>query len=114
MAELLKANVPEDLVARFGGEELEVLLTDADLPTAQRVAEKLRHAVEALRVQVRGISIDDVTVSIGVASLPDCGDTVDNLLAAADEALYRAKEEGRNRVVTSSVSPRTPDGSVSA
>lgn len=63
----------------------------------------IRSAVEAMRVQHMGRELPQVTVSIGVATFPANGNTPEALMRAADEALYRAKHEGRNRVV-----PATP------
>lgn len=94
-----------DCVARLGGEEFAILLAETDLSFAYAVAERIRLAVAALTVK----SVDNrefqFTVSIGVAEYP-LGDTsVDHLLSAADTALYRAKNSGRNQVV---VTYRTP------
>lgn len=79
-----------ELVARYGGEEFLVLLPDADAAHAARTAEMLRTRVEGQCA---------VTISVGVASaIPHRDRTPASLIAAADEALYRAKREGRNRV----------------
>ncbi|MBK7861927.1 MAG: GGDEF domain-containing protein [Archangiaceae bacterium] len=94
VAKALTDNVREiDFVARFGGEEFCVLLTDVDGPTALRLAERLREAVERLGGPFR------VTCSFGVAPCAsnDRSD-VKLLLEGADDALYRAKDSGRNRV----------------
>ena len=80
----------EDLLARYGGEEFVAIMPGADLNTAAQVAEAMRHAVEAAAL--------GTTVSIGVASaIPNGGDPK-HLVARADQALYRAKSAGRNRV----------------
>jgi diguanylate cyclase (GGDEF)-like protein len=85
-----------DTVARLGGEELVVVLPETDPAGARRLAERLRVAIEACRVgEMR------ITASFGVAARVD-GDRVDSLLAAADAALYTAKENGRNRVESAS------------
>lgn len=100
VADLLVDSVRgEDLVARYGGEELTVLLADADLEQTVLVAEALRAGVETLSVSVGGSEIDRLSISVGVASYPDCGGTPEDLLASADRALYRAKGAGRNRVM---------------
>lgn len=80
---------------RYGGEELAVILPNFTAVEAQALAERIREMVEAEELGAKGLK---VTVSIGIAAFPDQGDTPDSLLAAADRALYRAKEEGRNRV----------------
>lgn len=86
------------VLARIGGEEFAVLLPDVDARGASRVAEQIRAAVEALEVPVSERDSIRPTVSVGVASHVD-GDDLEGLLLRADEALYRAKELGRNRVV---------------
>jgi diguanylate cyclase (GGDEF)-like protein len=87
-----------DLAARYGGEEFAVLLEGADKEGALIMAERIRTAVAAMDLGDLGMATP-VTVSVGIASVPmDCADT-DTLLATADEALYRAKREGRNRCV---------------
>lgn len=88
---------PADLVGRYGGEEFLLLLPDTELDSAKWLAEKLRREVEdAGRPHPDG---GVVTISLGVAScLPGPEGRVEDLLKAADEALYRAKMKGRNRV----------------
>ena len=90
--ELLRAS---DHVARFGGEEFLVLLPDTSGPDAVAVAHKLRRRIAGLDVE----EIDGgLSASLGVAALPEDGDDPDELIRAADAALYRAKENGRDRV----------------
>lgn len=85
-----------DVVARYGGEEFVIAMAPQPPEDATAVAERLRHAISGSPTRVADRSLD-VTVSIGVAvAVPDC--TVDQLCAAADKALYRAKANGRNRV----------------
>ena len=88
----------EDLVARYGGEELVVVARATPHCDALRLSERLRRDVEALRVDFEGATIA-TTVSIGVASLDELaeGATVEAFLACADARLYRAKLAGRNR-----------------
>jgi diguanylate cyclase (GGDEF)-like protein len=95
VAGLLQASVRRsDLVARFGGEEFAVVLPDADIAAARAVAEKVRRAIEQAAWPNRPL-----TASIGVASVvPAAGSDGPALVAAADKALYRAKQAGRNRV----------------
>jgi two-component system cell cycle response regulator len=88
-----------DLACRFGGEEFVVLMPDTDFEQAQGVAERVRQAVSERLFEVgasRGLT---VTVSIGVALNDGATDTPETLLKRTDIALYRAKREGRNRVV---------------
>ncbi len=92
----LRAN---DFAARYGGEEFLVLLPDQDQPGAVEVAERIRLRI-ASETEDRANQRQAVTVSIGIATFPDGGQGIDLLLANADAALYRAKNAGRNRVVT--------------
>jgi diguanylate cyclase (GGDEF)-like protein len=94
-----------DLVARYGGEEFVCLLPDCNPAGAARKAEVLRQAVAALGIPHETSSVAaTVTVSLGVATcMPDANATADQLLAAADAALYAAKTGGRNRVCETSV-----------
>jgi diguanylate cyclase (GGDEF)-like protein/PAS domain S-box-containing protein len=93
---LSKSIRAEDIVCRFGGEEFVVILPTADLDAAYARAERIRSKLHELTVLHQGQLI---TVSVGVASLPLHGTSPNALLAAADAALYRAKREGRDRVV---------------
>ena len=88
-----------DVVARYGGEEFVVVLPETGGPGAEAFAERLRELIEAQSfVASRGRPIR-LTTSIGVSSFPGFGvESVEDLLANADQALYRAKSEGRNRV----------------
>ena len=89
----------KDLAARFGGEEFIILLPDTDLMGAAAVGESIRKAIENGRVYnpKTGEEIDRVTISIGVTELIH-GEPLEDTIARADAALYRAKESGRNRV----------------
>lgn len=98
MAGILRRQVRAgDLVARYGGEEFVLVLEGIDSAAALRVAQALRAAVEAEGREVGGCAVG-LTVSIGVATL-HAGDDIASLFKRADEALYRAKHEGRNRIV---------------
>ena len=88
-----------DTPARYGGEEMAVVLPQTGVEGAEMLAERIREAVEALRVpRVRGGGVLSVTASFGVASVPDVAADREGLIAAADAALYRAKRGGKNRV----------------
>ncbi len=96
-----QAQRSHDLVARYGGEEFVMMLPDTDGAGARKVAERIRGAVRALAIEHVGAESGQVTVSIGVAAWrPDAGhhDSVTIVLDAADQALYRAKAAGRDRV----------------
>ena len=89
---------PDDIVARVGGEEFAVLLPDTDAEGASRIASKVHEAVATLAVASAGIGAGAVTVSIGLAAGPGSpGDQPGTLYRSADEALFTAKEGGRNR-----------------
>ncbi len=89
----------QDLVARFGGEEFACLLIDADIEVAARCAERMRALIEGLPPRTLGNTTGTITISAGVLSrVPSPGDSASDLLRDADTALYRAKNEGRNRV----------------
>ena len=88
-----------DAPSRYGGEELAVVLPQTDIEGAARLAERMRDAVEQLRVpRVGGRGSLRVTASFGVSALPESAHDKDSLVAAADAALYRAKRGGKNRV----------------
>jgi diguanylate cyclase (GGDEF)-like protein len=89
---------PEDTITRYGGEELLAILPGSSLDGARVIGERLRRAVHGLRVQLAsGAVLPPPTISVGVAELKPPQAT-DDLIAAADAALYRAKRAGRNRV----------------
>ncbi|NVM75127.1 diguanylate cyclase (GGDEF)-like protein [Duganella sp. SG902] len=91
---------PGDLSARYGGEEIGILLPNTEINGAQAVAERIREAVEHLRLPHNGSPLGHVTLSAGVATIsPQRGVHLASMLVeAADKALYVAKSEGRNRV----------------
>ncbi len=101
--ELRKNSRAEDTVCRFGGEEFCLVCPDISLENAQYLAEKFRKRVRNLDIRIHHKPIDTVTLSIGVALFPHHAHDAELLLKSADEALYRAKAEGRDRVVVSLV-----------
>jgi two-component system cell cycle response regulator len=89
----------EDVVTRFGGEEFALVLKDCAAPQAAQLAERLRRKIEAASCEFAGRALQ-VTVSMGIAALGESAEEApDHLLHRADQALYRAKAEGRNRVI---------------
>ncbi len=89
-----------DLACRYGGEEFVVVMPDTDSAYALQVAERLRRGVEEMAFPIsRPPEMLNITVSIGIASSNGGGDSAEQILHRADQALYRAKHEGRNRVV---------------
>ena len=87
-----------DYVIRYGGEEFLILLQETNAENAVAVAEKIRTAVQELKIQVAGGMLQK-TISIGVSSLPEDSDTFWQAVKFADVALYHAKDTGRNRVI---------------
>jgi diguanylate cyclase (GGDEF)-like protein len=89
-----------DSVGRFGGEEFVVLLPGVSEREAVTAAERIRIAVTTVEVTEESDLISGLSVSIGVALYPGAGNAIEKLISAADAALYRAKNGGRNQVVT--------------
>jgi two-component system, cell cycle response regulator len=88
-----------DSLARYGGEEFVVVMSGANAAYALGAAERLRHAVQEMNFAPDGENRHRLTISIGVAASTDGRITAENLLNAADQALYAAKRAGRNRVI---------------
>jgi diguanylate cyclase len=103
---LTKFALPDHLVSRYGGEEFAVIMPRTTLAQAGRIADQIRSAIEAKRLVRRSTNetIGAVTVSFGVA-LYGAGDTVNQLIARADECLYLSKRNGRNRVTLETAMP---------
>ncbi len=98
IAKVIKERIrTSDIIARYGGEEFVIVLTNANLEIAQKIAEDLRQKVENIVFKIEEKSIK-ATISLGVAQLKE-DDDVDTLLIRADENLYTAKNRGRNAVV---------------
>ena len=90
-----------DLACRYGGEEFVVVMPETDLGVAGMVAERIRRAIASNPFSVNsGNNRLDVTISIGLATLDTKGERIADVLKRADQALYRAKRDGRNRVVS--------------
>jgi diguanylate cyclase (GGDEF)-like protein len=87
-----------DEVARYGGEEFAVILPETPGSEAMALAERIRQAVAAKPLAINKTEEVSLTVSIGLAVFAEDAKTVDDLVKKADDALYRAKQEGRNRV----------------
>jgi len=93
-----------DIACRYGGEEITLILPETSLDICLYRAEQIREGVKHLNIQHRGQSLGVVSFSIGVAAFPEHGLTGDAVVEAADAALYRAKREGRDRVICASAS----------
>jgi diguanylate cyclase (GGDEF)-like protein len=99
LGHLLKTHVRRgDVACRYGGEEFMLVLPDATLAVASARAEELRTEIKRLAVSYRGQSIGSVAVSLGIAAFPAHGSSSAALVQAADGALYRAKNAGRDQV----------------
>lgn len=102
MGEIIKENIREiDIAGRYGGEEFCVVLPDTDEKGGTYVAERIRAATEKTQIRSYDAKVN-ITISIGLASFPKSGHAPQELIQKADKALYKAKEAGRNRVLTAS------------
>lgn len=106
---MLAASRGEDIVARYGGDEFALMMTNTSQETALRRAELIRERVHSLTVGHNGSEMGPITLSVGIAVMPDHGETAAAVLHAADEALLRSKHAGRDRIVVSL--PRTTPAS---
>ena len=88
----------EDIACRYGGEEFLLVMPGGSLETTREQAEHLRQAAQALKVKHQDRFLQCPSLSLGVAIFPDHGTTSEELIDAAEAALYRAKKAGRNRV----------------
>ncbi len=99
LGDFLKRNTRgQDIACRYGGEEFALVLTDSTLAGAMQRSEILRKQIKQLSVEYAGQLLGAVSASMGVAMFPDHGTTMGDVLRAADQALYFAKREGRDRV----------------
>lgn len=100
VAGLIKSRVRAgDLACRYGGEEFSLIIAEVDTEGAQKCVESIREAIKHLSLHHRGQTLGTITVSAGVAAYPAHADTSEDLIRAADEALYQAKQAGRDRIV---------------
>jgi diguanylate cyclase (GGDEF)-like protein len=108
---LTKNTRGQDIACRYGGEEFAVVLSDATLAGALQRSDILREEVKQLKVHYGGQLLGMVSISMGLALFPDHGATIAEVLRAADQALYSAKREGRDRVCvwSSDVKPIDPE-----
>lgn len=89
-----------DVICRYGGEEFIWILYDCTLPMAQHRAEELRAKISKLSKHYKNKDYRPITISLGISSYPENGTNAEDLITAADTALYRAKRTGRNKVVS--------------
>jgi diguanylate cyclase (GGDEF)-like protein len=101
-----KAVRKSDIVARYGGEEFVIILPSTSKKHAQIVGEKLRRYIESFPFQGRDTQpTGKLTISLGISTYPDDGQERSRLIQRADEAMYQAKNSGRNRVCIAAVEP---------
>ncbi|MBF0400931.1 MAG: diguanylate cyclase [Magnetococcales bacterium] len=100
VATLLKSRLRKsDLACRYGGEELTVVMPSLDIHAARERMESIRQGIKEISIEHNGVALGQVTISIGVAALPQHGSSGEELLQKADKALYTAKQAGRDRVI---------------
>jgi diguanylate cyclase (GGDEF)-like protein/PAS domain S-box-containing protein len=96
-AEVIKSRVRAgDIACRYGGEEFSLILAEVDTEGAQRCVENIRERIKHLSLHNRGQTLGTVTISAGIAAYPTDADSSEDLIHAADQALYRAKKAGRD------------------
>jgi diguanylate cyclase (GGDEF)-like protein/PAS domain S-box-containing protein len=104
IARIMRQNVrASDVTCRFGGEEFIIVMPDASMTVASDRAETIRIACKTQLVMHGDITLPEVTLSLGIAGFPLHGDKMENIIKRADEALYQAKHEGRDRVIIAPV-----------
>jgi diguanylate cyclase (GGDEF)-like protein len=89
----------EDIPCRYGGDEFVLIMPDSSVEDTYKRAEQLRQGIKQISVEHAGRKLGVVTISLGVAGCPDHGTTVEEMLLAADKAMFHAKEEGRDRAM---------------
>ncbi|MBB3168331.1 sensor domain-containing diguanylate cyclase [Simiduia aestuariiviva] len=109
IADLVMRNIRgEDLAFRMGGEELAILLPLADIAQTMQCGQKLRELVKTYHWVFKGLSLGKVTMSIGAAVFPDHGQTGEQIIKAADVALYQAKASGRDTCLSAEMLAENP------
>jgi diguanylate cyclase (GGDEF)-like protein len=100
VAEGLKKNIRKsDVLARYGGDEFIIILPELDKEASKKMAEKLCTVISQIKLPSKKfVPKVNLTISLGVATFPEDGDIEDKLLKKADEALFQAKDSGRNTV----------------
>jgi diguanylate cyclase (GGDEF)-like protein len=116
VADLLKSRIRTyDVACRYGGEEMVIVVPGETASGAAALAEHLRASIEMLAIACEGESLPRLTASFGVSSFPEHGWELESAIVAADKALYRAKSEGRNRVIVATIADvPAPSSSASA
>lgn len=110
MGDLIQKSLrPFDIAARYGGEEFAIILPECDREDAFNVCERLRENIETKIFTYAGNKIK-ITASIGVTTFPDCAKVGQDLVPQSDQALYKAKETGRNKVVLYCEEPNNEGG----
>lgn len=104
LSKILQENIRNtDLAARYGGEEFIVLLRSTDHEGGWIFAERIRKVIEEHRFEYGELQpLGKLTISVGVAEFPQSGKTMENLIEAADQALYQSKRNGRNQTTSAS------------
>ncbi|HOK41237.1 MAG TPA: GGDEF domain-containing protein [bacterium] len=98
VANILKNSIREsDYVGRYGGEEFMIILTEANKENANKIAERIRQNIESNYIYYKNNKLK-ITISIGISTYPEDGNDEEEIIKAADKALYTAKKKGRNRV----------------
>jgi diguanylate cyclase (GGDEF)-like protein len=100
VAQTLKKNSrTTDIVCRYGGEEMSIILPNTTAEEAMYSASRIHKAIEERNFQLNATETGKVTISVGVATFPNNAETAQDLIEFADKGLYYAKEHGRNQVV---------------
>ena len=89
-----------DIACRYGGEEFLIILPETSLADTVKRADRLREEIKKMEMVFQGQILGAITMSMGAAAYPDNGTRMEELLRVADTALYKAKQEGRDRVIS--------------